>query len=141
MGSFKFIFNILIIAIVYVIIIYALKIMYKDTKSSGKRRKKKPVDFGLEIIDKGENRNLKNGGVIPIGESLTIGRSEENMLVLEDKYVSSRHLKIFYRNTDYILEDLDSTNGTFVNDSKVKGRVILQKGYKIKVGTSTFKVL
>jgi len=61
----------------------------------GKRKKKKSVDFGLEVVDRGENHNLRNGGVIPVNENLTMGRNEDNMVILEDKYVSSHHLKIF----------------------------------------------
>ncbi|WP_291576462.1 FHA domain-containing protein [Clostridium sp. UBA4548] len=141
MNSFKFIFNLVIIAIIYFIIIYALKIMYNDTKSVGKKKKKKTVDFGLEVVDKGDNHNLRSGGVIPVNEVLTMGRNEDNMVVLEDRYVSSHHLKIYFRNTDYILEDLNSTNGTFVNEVRIKNKVTLNKGDKIRVGTSTFKVL
>ncbi|MPM87154.1 hypothetical protein SDC9_134248 [bioreactor metagenome] len=141
MNSFKFIFNLVIIAIIYFIIIYALKIMYNDTKSVGKKKKKKTVDFGLEVVDKGDNHNLRSGGVIPVNEILTMGRNEDNMVVLEDRYVSSHHLKIYFRNTDYILEDLNSTNGTFINEVRIKNKVTLNKGDKIRVGTSTFKVL
>ncbi|MEG0772754.1 FHA domain-containing protein [Clostridium sp.] len=141
MNSLKFIFNLVIIAIIYFIIIYALKIMYNDTKSEGKKKRKKTVDFGLEVVDKGDNHELRSGGVIPVNEILTMGRNEDNMVVLEDRYVSSHHLKIYFRNTDYILEDLNSTNGTFVNDERVKSKITLNKGDKIKVGTSVFKVL
>ncbi len=141
MNSLKFIFNLVIIAIIYFIIIYALKIMYNDTKSVGKKKKKKTVDFGLEVVDKGDNHNLRSGGVISVNEVLTMGRNEDNMVVLEDRYVSSHHLKIYFRNTDYILEDLNSTNGTFINEVRIKNKVTLNKGDKIRVGTSTFKVL
>jgi pSer/pThr/pTyr-binding forkhead associated (FHA) protein len=141
MNSLKLIFNIVIIATIYFIIIYALKIMYNDTKSVGKKKRKKSVDFGLEVVDKGDNHNLRNGGVIPVNEVVTMGRNEDNMVVLEDKYVSSHHLKIYFKNTDYILEDLNSTNGTFVNEVRVKSKLVLNKGDRIRVGTSVFKVL
>jgi len=141
MNSLKFIFNLVIIAIIYFIIIYALKIMYNDTKSVGRKKKNKSVDFGLEVVDKGDNHNLRDGGVIPINEILTMGRNEDNMVVLEDRYVSSHHLKIYFRNTDYFLEDLNSTNGTYVNDTRIKSKIALNKGDHIRVGTSTFKVL
>ncbi|WP_346930214.1 hypothetical protein [Clostridium sp.] len=67
MNILKFALNLGIIAIVYFIIIYALKIMYTDTKSVGKRRNKaRKATSGLEIIVAGENTNLKNGGILPI---------------------------------------------------------------------------
>ena len=55
---------------------------------------------------------------------------------------SSHHLKIYMRNNEYVLEeDLNSTNGTFVNDVKIASKVTLKKGDKIKVGSSILKVL
>lgn len=92
-------------------------------------------------MDKGQNYELQDGGVIPINDYLTIGRSEDNMVILSDRYVSSHHLKIYMRNNEYILEDLGSTNGTFVNDVKIASKVTLKRGDRIKVGSSIFKVL
>ncbi|WP_461613402.1 FHA domain-containing protein [Clostridium sp. Marseille-QA1073] len=143
MANVSLIFKVVIIIIVYCIIVYALKIMYNDMKNEGKRRPKKSnaVKFGLEIMDKGQNYELQDGGVIPINDYLTIGRSEDNMVILSDRYVSSHHLKIYMRNNEYILEDLGSTNGTFVNDVKIASKVTLRRGDRIKVGSSIFKVL
>jgi len=62
-------------------------------------------------------------------------------LILGDKYVSSQHAKIYLKNTDYILEDLRSTNGTLKNNKKVSDKVSIKKGDEIKIGTSTFKVI
>lgn len=143
MTNISLIFKVVIIIIVYCIIVYALKIMYNDMKNEGRRRPKKSAaaKFGLEIIDKGQNYELQDGSVIPINDYLTVGRSEDNMVILSDRYVSSHHLKIYMRNNEYVLEDLNSTNGTFVNDVKIASKVTLKKGDKIKVGSSILKVL
>lgn len=142
MGSFRFLLNLAIIAIVYFIIFYALKIMYKDTKSVGRNKKRiRRATSGLEVIEAGSNNNLRPGGVVPISGELTIGRSNDNIVVLEDKYVSSHHLRIFIRNNEYILEDLGSTNGTFLNNEKVINRVTLTTEDRIKVGSAVFKFM
>ncbi len=52
-------------------------------------------------------------------ESVTIGRSEDNTVVIDNLAVSSYHARIDNAGTEYILTDLQSTNGTFVNDTKV----------------------
>jgi len=142
MNILKFALNLGIIATVYFIIIYALKIMYTDTKSVGKRRNRtRKATSGLEIIVAGENTNLKNGGILPIVDNLTMGRKSDNTVILDDKYVSSHHVKIFRRNNEYVLEDLESTNGTKVNDIRIKNSLILKSGDIIKVGTATFKFM
>jgi pSer/pThr/pTyr-binding forkhead associated (FHA) protein len=135
----KLILKIAIIGVVYIIIVFALRIMYKDIKNGGKKKvKKNPL--GLEIINPGKNSNLKMGSVIPIQNGITIGRKEDNMVILNDEYVSSHHAKI-YKNIDYYLEDINSTNGTFLNSDKVTGKTILKKGDIIEIGTSEFKVI
>lgn len=130
-----------IIAIIYIIIIFALKIMYKDIKGGGKKKTVIKKAIGLEVIERGENFNLRVGAVIPLNNELSIGRKADNLLILGDKYVSSEHARIYRKNTDYILHDLGSTNGTLMNNKRVKDKVVIKKGDEIKIGTSIFKVI
>lgn len=134
------IFTIAIMVIIYVIIFFIIKIMYKDIKGSGRknRRRKK---FGLEVLQIKGNEVFKIGSVIPIGGVITIGRKPDNMLILSDAYVSGNHAKILLKNNDCIIEDLNSTNGTFVNEEKIEGRVYLSAGDEIKIGSSIFKII
>jgi pSer/pThr/pTyr-binding forkhead associated (FHA) protein len=143
MANISLVMRFIIIAIIYIIIIFALRIMYKDMKG-GAGVKKKPVikkTMGLEVIERGENFNLRVGAVIPLNDELTIGRKADNLLILGDKFVSSKHAIIYIKNTDYILRDLGSTNGTLKNKKKVTDRVFIKKGDEIQIGTSIFKVL
>lgn len=135
------IFRFIIIGIVYIIIFLALKIMYKDIKSGGKKKVTRKKAFGLEVLDAGENSILKNGGVIPIQGELTIGRKNNNMLVLDDQFVSGNHVRIFIKNTDNMIEDLGSTNGTELNGVRLEERAILKVGDEIQVGSALFKVI
>ncbi|MBW9150853.1 FHA domain-containing protein [Clostridium estertheticum] len=130
-----------IIAIIYIIIIFALRIMYKDIKGGAKKKPVIKKTMGLEVIERGDNLNLRVGAVIPLNDQLSIGRKADNLLILGDKYVSSQHAKIYMKNTNYILQDLRSTNGTIMNNKAVKDTVYIKKGDVIKIGTSTFKVI
>lgn len=137
------IFGIVFIIILYVIIYYALKIMYKDVKNGGKRRRPSAVkgSYGLEIIKSGNGKGLKDGSIIPIRYDLTIGRKENNSIVLADPHVSGSHAKIIVRNNGLFIEDFDSTNGTYVNRTKVNGKMKLSNRDEIKIGTAVFKIL
>lgn len=68
-----------------------------------------------------------------IGESMTIGRHEDNNIVIDNLAVSSYHAKIDKAGGDYILTDLQSTNGTFVNEEKVHSHR-LSHGDNILIG-------
>lgn len=69
-----------------------------------------------------------------LGECLTIGRSTDNQLVIDDATVSSRHAVIEKTDEGYQIRDLDSTNGVFVNGKRVPSQRI-KAGDTIVVGT------
>ncbi len=62
-----------------------------------------------------------------------IGRGNDSDIVLPERQVSRYHLKIHYREGRYLLEDLDSKNGTFLNGQQVKGTVSIQDGDEIQI--------
>ncbi|MBQ3594071.1 MAG: FHA domain-containing protein [Bacteroidales bacterium] len=70
---------------------------------------------------------------------ITIGRSKDNNnVVIEDNKVSRSHLQIIKDdNGDYYVIDLDSTNGTFVNGTRITGKVQLHKGDIVVIGNTT----
>lgn len=143
MKLLSFGFTIIFVVIIYFIIFYALKIMYKDVKTGNKRRSSDSPEYelGLEVLDPGENENLKKGSVVPIRGVISLGRKEDNTIVLTDQYISGHHAKIFVKNREFILEDLDSTNGTMLNGSRIYGRVKLEEEDEIKMGSLTFRVI
>jgi len=136
------VFGVLFIILLYAIIVYALKIMNKDVKSGGKRKPSSAKkSFGLEVVAVTENTSLKRGTVIPIRISVTIGRKEDNSVVLADQHVSGNHARLIIKNNILFIEDLNSTNGTYVNDKRISGKVKLFGKDDIKIGSTSFKVL
>lgn len=73
--------------------------------------------------------------------SISIGRSPENVIVIPDPEVSRKHAIISFENNELYLEDLNSTNGTYIYDGKVfqpvKGKVKVQPNSIIKLGNNT----
>jgi pSer/pThr/pTyr-binding forkhead associated (FHA) protein len=84
----------------------------------------------------------KAGLELPLSaDSLTIGRSSESALVIRDDYTSSHHARLMLRGDSWAIQDLDSTNGTFVAGQRVTGSpVALSLGTPIKVGATTFEL-
>ena len=82
------------------------------------------------------------GGEFPLPDDgeIVIGRSSELDMVLVEDMVSRRHAKISVETGDIFLEDLGSTNGSFVNGEKVT-RTKLAEGDRILIGTSIIKVV
>ena len=66
---------------------------------------------------------------------ILIGRSEEaNIRIGYDDFCSRKHAIIYYEGSICFIEDLDSTNGTFVNNQRVHGKIELTKGDTIGLG-------
>jgi diguanylate cyclase (GGDEF)-like protein len=73
-------------------------------------------------------------------ELLSVGRGQENTVVLDNDSVSRRHCRIEKRNQAWYVVDLDSTNGTYVNDELVK-EYQLRRGDQVKIGDTIVKYL
>ena len=83
----------------------------------------------------------KAGLVLPLGtEPLTIGRSSESGLVIRDDYTSSHHARLMLWGDQWMIQDLDSTNGTWHNGERVASPVPVLVGAPIKVGATTFEL-
>lgn len=73
------------------------------------------------------------------GTPLTVGRGKDSHILLEDHLVSRNHAIIYPEGERIIIEDLNSRNGTFVNEEKIKKQE-LQPGDKIRIGKNLFKI-
>ena len=136
------VFGVAFIIVLYFIIYYALKIMYKDVKGGGRRRQSSAKkNYGIEVLSVGENSNLEEGSILLLNGVITIGRKEGNTIKLTDQYASGKHAKIVVKNNEVLIEDLNSTNGVFINDEKVNGYSKVRANDKIRIGSATFKVI
>jgi hypothetical protein len=68
------------------------------------------------------------------GEQLTIGRDSNNGVAINDAEVSRKHSRLMFQGGKYVLEDLGSTNGTFVNGQRLAGPVVLKPGDVVSLG-------
>ncbi|MFT4214421.1 MAG: FHA domain-containing protein [Microbacterium sp.] len=83
----------------------------------------------------------KAGLELPLGnEALTIGRSSESGLVIRDDYTSSHHARLLLWGQQWVIQDLDSTNGTWHDGDRVTTPVPVRVGAPIKVGATTFEL-
>jgi FHA domain len=75
------------------------------------------------------------GVVFPLeGDQLVIGRDSSNGVAINDAEISRKHSRLSFQGGKYVLEDLGSTNGTFVNGQRLAGPVVLKPGDVISLG-------
>ena len=80
---------------------------------------------------------LTRGMAYDVGEGATLGRGDVE-IQLEDPFASSRHARLTRQGQILVIEDLGSTNGTYLNDELLRGPRPLHPGDRIRIGDSTF---
>jgi pSer/pThr/pTyr-binding forkhead associated (FHA) protein len=103
-------------------------------RAKPKRRGKAPTQ--LVVTDGG-----LAGTRITLGEQpIMIGRANDSTLVLTDDYASTRHARLISRNGDWYVEDLGSTNGTYLDRTKVIGPMLVPAGTPIRIGKTVLEL-
>lgn len=103
------------------------------------RRPPRPVRRGpthLAVIEgsmRGISVPLSEGGVL-------IGRNPECVLVLSDDFASGRHARVYRDGDGWFVDDLGSTNGTFIGDQPIGQHVPLREGSRIRIGQTVLEV-
>ena len=92
--------------------------------------RKEPVPTQLTVVDPAD----RAGAEFPVGPELTIGRSSGCTIVLDEQYVSQVHTRIFQREGQVFVEDLGSTNGTWVNGVRSVGQMPARVGDRVQIG-------
>ena len=83
----------------------------------------------------------REGTSIELGATpITIGRAAENTLVLEDDYVSGRHARLYPHEGAWVVEDLGSTNGTYLDRTRLTSPMILPVSTPIRIGKTVLEL-
>ncbi len=102
-----------------------------------KRKKEKRKSLFLSIVEPSDHK----GRTFDLDDELTVGRSPGcGVPMPDDVYTSTVHARLFRHNDQLWVEDLGSTNGTFVNSERITQAVRLGKGDLLQVGSTVFEV-
>ncbi|MEU7861336.1 FHA domain-containing protein [Nonomuraea sp. NPDC049141] len=108
----------------------------KPTKPAAKPKNKKGEPRQLVVTG-----GPLQGTTINLTETpITIGRANDATLVVTDDYASSRHARLFPQDGQWIVEDLGSTNGTYLDRSKVTRPTPVPLGVPIRVGKTVIEL-
>jgi hypothetical protein len=96
------------------------------------RRRVGPDVAQLVVIEPIEQQ----GRSFELVDELTIGRAPGCHITVDDGFVSQLHARVFRRDEDFMIEDLGSTNGTYLNRHKVTAAMILRPGDHLQIGNT-----
>jgi pSer/pThr/pTyr-binding forkhead associated (FHA) protein len=90
----------------------------------------------LRVLEPPEQR----GRVYELADEVTVGRAPGCGVSLPDTTVSQLHARVFRDSHAFYVEDLGSTNGTWLNRARVGGAVVLKRGDRVQVGSTVLEV-
>ncbi|MFT3859815.1 FHA domain-containing protein [Micropruina sp.] len=105
----------------------------KQKKPRGRAARALPTKLR---VSKGKQEGL----TLPLGDGIKIGRAADCQLVLDDDYVSTRHAQIVRTEDGYVVEDLGSTNGTYVNNERVTSATPFSTTDTLRIGRTLMVV-
>lgn len=129
---FKYIF----ILIIYIFIFTIIRLIYLDIRSLTVTGSESGAY--IKLLNRRETLPYSIREYYHIDEDLSLGRSNVNDIIIKDMFISSRHFKIMEEEGIYYIEDFDSSNGTYLNDTQISGVAKLDNGDRIKVGDLEF---
>jgi pSer/pThr/pTyr-binding forkhead associated (FHA) protein len=131
------ILRILLCISLYAFLFSLFYILWKDIRQQGSwLSKRKFPSIGLSFITLDSQIRIRHFE----GDEINIGRDPASECYLEDENVSSHHAKLKFHHAQWWLEDLGSTNGTFINKQPLKTPVVVISGDEIGCGKNTLTV-
>ncbi|RFA23461.1 FHA domain-containing protein FhaB/FipA [Subtercola boreus] len=83
----------------------------------------------------------KSGTEIELGvEPLTIGRSTDSSVVIRDDYTSTHHARLLNWNNEWVIQDLDSTNGTYLDGKRITQPAPVPLNTPVRIGSTSFEL-
>ena len=138
------------LAVLYIFIARVVRFIYLELRPAGPAPAPRRSAAAPASSAKGKKRSFRKAAVIEgapkgksfdLSEELIIGRAEKCHLVLsDDTYVSQMHARIFSRDGTFMIEDLGSTNGTYLNRRRITSPTELQRGDRVKIGKTVLEM-
>jgi pSer/pThr/pTyr-binding forkhead associated (FHA) protein len=137
--------------VLYIFVARAVKAVYlelRPARTGGEGRSRAPAPSPRPPSKRSKKAPRKvsvvegplKGQSYELGEELTVGRAEKCHIVVDDTYVSQVHARIYANGETYVVEDLGSTNGTYLNRRRITSPEELSRGDRVKIGKTVLEM-
>jgi hypothetical protein len=123
--------RLIFLAMLYAFLWMVVRALVRDLRSAAREP---TVELGRLVVVASPSGEPAPGVAFALDAVTSLGRDVNNSIVLEDEFVSVTHAALTYRGRAWYVEDLGSTNGTFVNGSQVDGLAPIAFGDEIQIG-------
>jgi len=123
--------RLIFLAMLYAFLWMVVRALVRDLRAAAREP---TAELGRLLIVASPSGEPAAGAAFALDAITSLGRDVNNSIVLDDEFVSTTHAALTYRGRAWYVEDLGSTNGTFVNGSQVDGLAPIAFGDEIQVG-------
>jgi hypothetical protein len=123
--------RLMFLAMLYGFLWLVVRALIRDLRSAAREP---TIELGRLVVVASPSGEPAAGAAFALDAITSLGRDVNNSIVLEDEFVSATHAALTYRGRAWYVEDLESTNGTFVNGSQVDGLAPIAFGDEIQLG-------
>ena len=123
--------RILFLGLLYLFLFLIARALLRDLRAAAKEP---TAELGRLVVVASPAGEPPAGMTLPLDAITTLGRDVNNAIVVDDQFVSAEHAVLTFRGRTWYLEDLKSTNGTFVNGSPIEGVEPVGYGDEIQLG-------
>ncbi|MEO8229196.1 MAG: FHA domain-containing protein [Chloroflexota bacterium] len=129
--------RLLFLGLLYLFLFGVVRVLLRDLRAAARE----PVTaLGRLIVVASEVEEPALGTVFPLDAVATLGRDVNNTIVVDDGFASTEHAVLSFRGRAWYLEDLESTNGTYLNGAPIDGLASAAFGDEIQVGRVRFRL-
>ena len=119
------------LALLYLFLFAVVRILVRDLRAAAREP---GSELGRLVVAASPRGEPPVGGVFSLDAVTTLGRDVNNTIVVDDPFASADHAALTFRGRTWYVEDLGSTNGTFVNGSQVDGVAPIAFGDELQIG-------
>jgi len=123
--------RLIFLGMLYVFLWMVVRALLRDLRSAAREPS---IELGRLVVLASPSGEPPSGASFALDAVTSLGRDVNNAIVLDDEFVSSTHAALTYRGRAWYVEDLGSTNGTFLNGSQVDGLSPVGFGDELQVG-------
>lgn len=140
-GVVLLLLRVAVVFLLYFFLWQVLRVVSRELQVGGTAAPAQVTPYGQLVVASAGQTGIPVGKVFPLSPVTVIGRSTEVEVSLNDSFLSSEHARLELRDGVWMLEDLNSTNGTFLNGFEVRGATEVNPDDLVRVGRVELKLV
>ena len=123
--------RLLFLLLLYLFLARVIRVLLRDLRAAAREPVERP---GRLVVLESPAGEPAVGRSFPLDVITSLGRDVNNAIVIDDPFASAEHAILTFRGRTWYLEDLDSTNGSFINGHPMSGVAALGYGDEVQIG-------